>query len=356
MSLKWNLTKILLLIIFSIGLAHAKGGTGFLENAPSRYVVQDGDTLWEIACKFLHNPQDWQEIWHANPEIQNPNLIFPGDTIEFVTLEGKRKLHVKRGHSTQVLNKRTGVIKLHPRVRELPADKAIPTIPLNVIGPFLNESRVITSQQAQHCPRIVALDEDHIVVGAGDLFYVKGLAATNVEDIYMVFRPSKTYFNPKTKEKLGIEGRMLAKAQLDKPGNPARLVLRQSYQEVKVGDRITGMRKEAISPVFTPKAPKGNGKGQIISVFGGISQIGQYQVLVITGGQDQQREQGDVLAIYQIHKDLPARLSTNKSKEYRFPPLNIGTCVVFRVFDKVSYVLVMDATRPIYLLDEVGRT
>lgn len=355
MSLKWTVLKILGVFILCVNIAYAKG-RGFLETAPQSYTVQDGDTLWDIACKFLHNPEEWQEIWHANPDIENPNLIFPGDTIELVQLEGKHKLRVKRGHSTHTLNRKTGVIKLHPRVRELPAEKAIPTIPLHVIGPFLNESRVVTQQQADHCPRIVALDEDHVVVGAGDLFYVKGLRSTNTQDMFMVFRPSKTYFNPKTKERLGIEGHMLAKAQIEKPGNPARLVLRQSYEEVRIGDRITGTGKEIISPVFTPKAPKGKAKGQIISVFGGLNQIGQYQVLVITGGKDCEREQGDVLAIYQTRKDLPSRLTANKERHYRFPPLNIGTCVVFRVFDKVSYVLVMDAIRPIYLLDDVGRT
>lgn len=351
-----NVIVIIGLMALCLSGAYAREGKGFLESAPQTYRVQDGDTLWDIACKFLHNPEEWQDIWHANPDIENPNLIFPGDTIELVQLEGKRKLHVRRGHNTPSLNKRTGVIKLHPRVRELPADKAIPTIPLHVIGPFLNESRVVTQQQADHCPRVIALDEDHVVVGAGDLLYVKGLRATNTEDLFMVFRPTKTYFHPKTKEKLGIEGHMLAKAQIEKPGNPARMILRQSYEEVKIGDRITGTGKEVISPFFIPKAPKGKARGQIISVFGGLTQIGQYQVLVITGGKNEHREQGDVLAIYQTHKDLPSRLTVNKQRHYNFPPLNIGTCVVFRVFEKVSYVLVMDAIRPIYLLDEVGRT
>ncbi|MBS0287883.1 MAG: LysM peptidoglycan-binding domain-containing protein [Proteobacteria bacterium] len=357
MSLGWKIVKVIGLFFFCITLTYAKTGKhGLSESAPESYLVQEGDTLWDIACKFLNDPSEWQELWHANPEIQNPNLIFPGDTVELKLVDGKRKLQVRRGHSSQTLNKRTGVIKLHPRVRELPAEKAIPTIPLHIIGPFLNESRVVSQQQAEHCPRIIALDEDHIVVGTGDLFYVKGLSATNTEDLFVVFRPTKTYFDPKSKEKLGIEGHVLAKAQLDQAGEPARLVLRQSFEEVKIGDRITGTGKENISPYFVPKAPKGKPIGQIISVFGGLTQIGQYQVLVITGGKDRQREIGDVLGVYQTHKDLPLRLTANKDKRYHFPPLNIGTCVVFRVFDKVSYVLVMNAIRPIYLLDEVGRT
>ncbi len=357
MSLTWRAIKIIALFVFCLCAAQAKENQkGFLDTAPERYLVQDGDTLWDISRKFLHNPEEWQEIWHANPDIENPNLIFPGDTIALTYIEGKPRLSVSRGHTSPSLNKQTGVIKLHPRVRELPVDKAIPTIPLHVIGPFLNESRVVSQQQADHCPRIIALDEDHIVVGTGDLFYVNGLAATNTDDVYVVFRPTKTYFHPKTKEKLGIEGLVKAKAQIEKPGKTARMVVLQSFEEVKIGDRITGTGKQPVSPVFIPKAPKGKPKGYIISVFGGINQIGQYQVLVVTGGKDLEREPGDVLAIQQTHKDLPLRLVYDKEKRYHFPPLTIGTCVVFRVFDKVSYVLVMDAIRPIYLLDQVNRT
>jgi hypothetical protein len=352
---RWRLSiGILCLFAFvTLAVASEPHEKWLMKNAPESYVVQNGDTLWDIACKFLHDPWRWQDIWQANPEIQNPDLIFPGDRIVLRYVDGKPRLHVERGTSSRTVDKKTGVIKLHPRIRELPADKAIPTIPLHIIGPFLNESRVVTKTQADNCPRIIALDEDHLVIGTGDLFYVSRLKST-ANGIYDVFRPDKTYRDPKTKEFLGIEGLVLGKAQVERPGEPARLVLIKSFAEVRIGDRTIGTGKEEISPFFVPKLPSGRPKGQIISVFGGVNQIGQYQVLVITGGKDRGREAGDVLAINQIHKDLPSRLTFNSDRKYTFPPLKIGTCVVFRVFDKVSYVLVMNAIRPIYLLDEVG--
>ncbi len=355
--MSWGRSIIICLFVLcgSIARADEPHHKWLVKDAPESYVVQDGDNLWDIACKFLHDPWRWQEIWQANPDIENPDLIFPGDRLVLSYVDGNPRLHVVRGHSNRTLDRRTGVIKLHPRVRELPSDKAIPPIPLHVIGPFLNESRVVSPMQADRCPRIVALDEDHVVIGVGNYFYVRGMPTRDPDDVYVVFRPSKTYRDPKTQAEIGIEGHVLAKAQVETPGKMAILVITKSFEEVKLGDRVTGTSKEKINPMFVPKFPKGNAKGQIISVFGSITQIGQYQVIVLTGGKDRDRENGDVLSIYQTQKDLPSRLTAFTDKTYKFPPLNIGTCVVFRVFDKVSYALVMNAIRPIYLLDDVGR-
>lgn len=338
----------------SIAIANGNGRHEWIrDNAPSTYVVRHGDTLWDIANKFLRDPWRWKEIWHANPEIENPNLIYPGDHIVLSYVDGKPRLCVQKRAGWQRVSK-GGVIKLKPHARVLPADRAIPTIPLNVIGPFFNESRVVSAMQAKKCPRIVALDEDHLVVGTGDRIFVHGLPLRSYEQVYAVFRPEKTYRDPSSKAPLGVEGLILGKAQIEIPGKTSRFTILESFAEIKVGDQIISTRKEEFDPYFVPKYPIGRAKGQIISVFGGVNQIGQYQVLAITGGRNQKREVGDVLSIVQTHKDLPLRLN-ERAKDYKFPPSIVGTCVVFRVFDKVSYVLVMKATRPIYLLDEVRK-
>lgn len=324
-----------------------------VDNPPQEYIVREGDTLWDIACKYLHDPWHWPQLWEANPEIQNPNLIYPGDKIVLIYLNGQPRMSLHKRVHANVYHQ--GVVKLHPRIRVLPADRAIPTIPLTVIGPFLNESRVVTSTQADRCPQVIALDEDHILVGTGDRLYVKGLAMNPEDQYFTVFRPTQTYLDPRTKTPIGIEGLVLGKVQLEIPGHTARLIITKSFYEIKVNDRLMNTSEEELDPYFIPKYPKGPAKGQIISVFGGINQIGQYQVLVITGGKNEYREVGDVLDIFQTQKDLPSRLIANSHAPYRFPPFNIGRCVVFRVFDKVSYVLVMKAIRPIYLLDQVGR-
>lgn len=327
------------------------------ENAPKTYVVKKGDTLWDIACQYLEDPWRWKEIWRANSDIENPHLIYPGDRLSLRYVGGKPILSLERRvyphqRSTE---QRGGVVKLHPRMRVLPAEHAIPTIPLHVIEPFFNESRVVSPLQAKHCPKIVALEEDHLVVGTGDHIYVSGLSPRVTETIFTIFRADKEYIHPKTKELLGVEGLNLGKAQLVQFGHPARLRIMHSYAETIAGDQITSTAHDKIEPFFIPKYPTGNANGYIISVFDGLNQISQYQILVITGGKNQCRQVGDVLAIYQTQKDLPSKLSSEERPTYRFPPIHVGRCVVFRVFDKVSYVLVMNATRPIYLLDEVTR-
>jgi len=354
MTRKWYLGW---LFVIAFQVFAQPNATWVNENAPESYVVRPGDTLWEIACKFLRDPWDWQEVWRANPDIANPNLIYPGDRIFLHQIDGKPRLGItrKRRPETHITPYHRGTVVLHPQIRVLPADRAIPTIPLNAIEPFFNESRVVTDEQVKKCPKIVALDEDHLVVGRGDLMYVSGLSPNNPDTVFAVFRPGKTYLDPKTNAPLGIEGLVLGKAQLQLRGDPARFEMIRSFAEVRIGDQIIETAEEALDPYFVPKLPQGSGKGQIISVFGGVNQISQFQILVITGGTDRQREVGDVLDIYQTQKDIPMRVIFQSDKHLKYPPLKIGRCLVFRVFNKVSYVLVMKATRPIYLLDMVTR-
>lgn len=323
--------------------------------APWEYQVKEGDNLWEIASKFLHDPWKWKQIWHANPKIEDPHLIYPGDKLILSYLNGKPMLETERVHTAHLSNIAGGIIKLKPRMLKLPAERAIPTIPLEVIAPFLNDSRVITQAEVNCAPRVVALEEDHLVVGTGDYIYVSGLNEHVPDKFFTVFKVSKTYVDPKTKKSLGIEGLHLGKAQLEVGGDPARLSMISVNEAISVGDRITFMLKETIDPYFVPTLPQGLAKGQIISIFGGLSQMGQYQVVVITGGKDKQRTVGDVLGIYQYKKDTPKTLSFSRKKTLAFPGLRVGTLIVFRVFDQVSYGLVVDASRAIYLQDAVER-
>lgn len=325
-------------------------------NAPDSYIVQPGDTLWEISGKFLDSPWEWEAIWESNPELKNPHCIYPGDEIRLKIENGRPRLYRANSNvgNIEIVNRQTGVVKLKPRIRKSAADRAISAIPLHVIEPFFNPSRVVTTEQAQKCPRIVALDEDHLVVGEGDRMYVNGLPPNAHDEIFAIFRPEKIYQNARG-EFLGIEGLVLGKARIERPGKTTRMLITDSYAEIKAGDRLISTIHETLDPFFIPKLPRGNAKGQIISVFGGVTQIGQYQVLVVTGGRDCGRTSGDVLGIYQTHKDIPMRLRETVDKHVHFPPLKVGNCVVFRVFDKVSYVLVMNAVRPIYLLDAVAK-
>ena len=324
-----------------------------MPNAPSTYVVQPDDTLWDITCTFLKEPWRWDEVCCPDP-IDDPNLIYPGDKLHFSYEDGKPRIKVERGHSWIKVNKRTGEVKLSPRVRHLPADNPIPTIAINVIEPFFNKSRVVNKHQAHGSPCIIALDEDHIIVGVGDRIYVTGMSARIQDDVFTVFRPGKDYINPCNCEYLGIEGYVLGTAEREVIGDPSRWLITQSFAEIKVGDRLIATMDEKLDPYFVPRFPNLPAEGQIISVFDGINQIGQYQVIVLTGGKDKCREVGDMLGVFQVEKDLPTGFMLSFERKFDYPPMRVGDCLVFRVFDKVSYALVMDATRTIYLHDYVG--
>lgn len=340
--------------------------TWVTKDAPQTYVVKDGDTLWDIACIFLNDPWRWKQVWYSNPEIENPDLIYPGDKLTLRYLEGKPQIHVERGTSWRTVDKRTGIVKLRPRIRSLPSERPIPTIPMTVIGPFFNKSTVINANQASKSPCITGLGEDHIVVGTGDRIYVSGLSERIPDTVFSILRPGRKLIDPETKRCLGIEGLVLGKAERDVKGDGCdtmtRFVISESNAEIKAGDRLIGTLEEELDPNFMPKAPINLGEGQIISVFDGISQIGQYQIVVITGGEDMCREIGDVLAVNQIQKDIPSRYLFAAALKFRFaptqvvniPPTRVGTCVVFRVFETVSFALVMDATQTIYLHDDVA--
>lgn len=322
-------------------------------NAPQIYTVKPNDTLWDIAGHFLQEPWRWREIWQHNSQIEDPDLIYPGDLITLVK-DGDR-FYLQKAQATQIT--KDGVHRLEPNVRYLPADKAIETIAWHVISPFFSPSKVVSDFEAKHCPKIIAVDEDHLLVGVGDRIYAKGLGS-RPNSRFSIFRPTQDYRDPISGKFLGVEGLVLGQARVELSGNPTSLIIDKSYAEIKVGDRLIENETAHWDPYFTPKYPQGFVDGRIISVFGGVSQIGQYQVVVITGGLDAGRQVGDVLGVYQTQKDMPSRfnprLDKKRSKEYHFPPLTVGRAVVFRPFERVSYALVTNATRPIYLNDEVG--
>lgn len=324
------------------------------ENAPNEYIVKDSDTLWDIACIFLNDPWRWEEIWEENPNIENPNLIYPGDKLYLEYHEEQPKLCLTRQDSSRKYRQTAkGVVKLFPRVRTLPADKPIPTIPLNIIGPFFNQSQVISQQQVDCSPPIVALGEDHIVVGTGDYLYVSGLCVSDVDSVFTVYKPNKVYCDPCTHRVLGVEALVLGRAQIEAMGEPARLKMLNSYEEVQVGDKILQTPEETFNPYFVPRKPINDACGTILSVFGGISHIGMYQVITITGGCNIGRRVGDVLIIDVTNRDIPPRLTLEPCKDYAYPQLSIGVCLVFRVFEETSFALVMRARSDIELNDDV---
>ena len=313
-------------------------------NHPDRYVVVKGDTLWDISARFLRDPWLWPEVWYVNPQIENPHLIYPGDIISLVYVDGQPQLRLQRGGRP--------TIKLSPRVRAERIDQAIPTIPIDAIKQFLTRPLVVEKDELANAPYIVESADEHLITGAGDRIYVRGIDGEDYRS-YNVVRPGDAYVDPDTGEVLGYEALFLADAQVQRFGDPATLKVVRSEREAGIGDRLVPVLNEEIHTTFYPRAPEGSVDGRIISVVDGVSQIGQYAVVTINRGKREGLEPGHVLRVWQAGETIIDQVSARKNDKVTLPDEEAGLLLVFRSFDKVSFGLVMEATRPIHVLDKV---
>ena len=357
---------------------------------PTTYTVVKGDTLWEIAGRFLRYPWQWPEIWDVNKQIANPHWIYPGDQLALTYKDGRPILRLTRGRS----------VKLSPSVHEQTHDDHIPPIPLDAIHQFLSRPRVVTEQQIDHSAYVVGNQDEHLTSGLGGKIYVRGLPdeATNR---YSVFRTGNQYRDPDTHEILGYEALHIADVVINKFGDPATALITWSNREVLKRDRLMAQEADEF-PEFLPHAPDAPVDGRIISVIDGVSQIGQHSVVVINRGQAQGLAPGHVLGIFQSGKVIADQLGTEQAAKRRveelrraeaenpstvgrffdglandmrdgkhavdkalgepiggepmlveLPEERAGDLLIFRTFDSVSYGLVMDTQRPVHVLDKV---
>ncbi len=310
---------------------------------PDDYTVVKGDTLWDISARFLSKPWYWPEVWYANPQIKNPHLIYPGDVISLVYVNGRPQLRLRRG----------GTDKLSPQIRSEPLDTAIPTIPIDAIQQFLNHSRVVSQQELDAAPYLVESADEHLITGAGDRIYVRRITAPTPLH-YGVYQQGKPYRDPDTGEALGVEALYVGDATLQRFGDPSTLLLAHSTREAVIGDRLLPMDENEVQRNFMPHAPATAVKGRIISVVDGVTQIGQHQVVVLNRGTRDGMEVGHVLAIFQAGSTVADKVSGKRGDTVTLPDERAGILMVFRTFDRVSYALVMSATRPIHVLDKVS--
>lgn len=314
---------------------------------PEYYVVQKGDTLWDISALFLTDPWLWPEIWEVNPGIANPHLIYPGDTISLVYRDGKPVLRVARGSE-----RLEQVEKLHPTIRSsgLPGEP-IASIPMDAISPFLSRLRVVTKEELEAAPYLVSLGKEHLLGGAGFKVYARGIEAQDVPTSYLVYRPGKAYRNPDNPQDiLGYEALHVADATLERTGDPATLQLTQTSREVRGGDRLLMVAMDEIDPNLIPRVPATDLAGEIISVVDGVTQIGQHQIVVLNIGTRDGAEPGHVLAVHQRGQKV-RDVYGNRQEDVTLPDERAGAVLVFRSFDRVSYALVMSAARAMHVGD-----
>lgn len=322
------------------------------EDHPQQYVVVKGDTLWDISARFLRDPWMWPEVWDSNPQIENPHLIYPGDILILAYKDGRPVIQVQRG-GVIISTTPRGIPeqRLSPQVRVEGLDRAIPTIPIDAIRPFLTRPRVVTAKELEAAPYIISSVDKHLIAGPGHRVYVRGLTDADLTD-YVVVRPGVTYRNPNNPDDiLGYEAIHVGDVRLKEFADVSTLQITTATREVMNGDRLLPANDAAADVSFLPRAPKDKVRGQIIAVPGGVSLIGQYQVVALNLGQREGMEPGHVLAIYQAGEMVRDRMRDNEL--VKMPDEHAGTLMVFRTFERISYGLVMKATRTMHVKDIV---
>lgn len=329
---------------------------------PETYVVQRGDTLWDIAAKFLRDPWNWPEIWQINPQIENPHLIYPGDTLTLVYNDNGRPAVTVTERGPVVSG--GGVERLSPRVRELPLESAVPAIPYAQVQAFLSRSVVLEKKELAHLPYVVA-NRNGLVASAGQDFYARHASAAK-GSVYNVVHLGNKLVDPDDNAVLGYEGIYVGQGRVNRAGDPATLRLLDSTREALIGDYLLP-EQDVERMNFIPHPPAKDVVGQIIAVMDGVALAGQYEVVVLNRGAKHGLDAGTALRVYQTGKVVRDDGGGKGSgqggkngiehgtfgKKVRLPDEPVGTMMVFRTFDRMSYALIMEATGDISVLDTV---
>ncbi|NOU41471.1 MAG: LysM peptidoglycan-binding domain-containing protein [Methylotenera sp.] len=358
-------------------------------NHPDRHVVVKGDTLWGISGKFLKDPWLWPKVWQLNrAQIKNPHLIYPGDVVFLDMSSGKPELKLLRE-----------TITLQPGAVIEPLEKtAISTIPLNVIAPFLSQPLIIEKDQLAESPRIIAGQDNRVVLSPGTRVYINKIEEGDGLN-WFVYRPGNDLVDPDSKEVLGVEATYLGDARVTKYGEPASADITKAKEEIFTKDRLVPSGDEVIAN-FVPHAPDTEITGRIIKIYGGVAEAGPQSIVSISRGSADGIEVGHVLAIsrygrvikdpepqkesdeqkqakanakpklkelnFDVSRDADGKPVVNFEKKsentsglvlepgmIKLPDERVGLLMVFRVFDRVSYGLIMQASEPVNTLDTV---
>ncbi len=370
------------------------------ENAPDRYVVVKGDTLWDISGKFLKTPWRWPEIWQLNKDtIKNPHWIYPGDIVVLDRSGAQPRLRLIKGDAHGL-----ATVKLSPGVREERIESgAIPTIPISAIHAFLSQPRVVSAGALDGAPFILGSNDERVIYAKGDDAFATGGPAGVTR--WNILRPGKALKDPETGEVLGYEVEYVGDARTVSPGAPQKIRITRTAQEALAKDKLLPA-VDSDTFEYVPRAPESSVSGRIISAYGGVSDTGRYQTVVLNRGSDHGLAPGHVLAIYHTGntvklsraelekmtwlasrntsvpeggawlysdvrclKDSDSKLTydqtadlkamtrvgclENDESKVKLPDARSGLVMVYRVYDKVSYALVMESDGPVFLLDTV---
>jgi len=335
----FSLCLVLLSVLFS-GMVHA--ALELNDDVPETYIVKKGDTLWGISGMYLQEPWLWPELWDVNPQIDNPHLIYPGDELYLVWVDGQPRLRLRRGRD----------VKLQPNMRVSPLDLAIPVIPLDEIGAFLLRHRILGAEELNNSAYVVSGDQAHLISAPGDLVYGRGPFPEG-ERAYGIYRPGDTYRDPFTEELLGYQAQDIGNAKLLSSNEDpvTTLQINRVTEEVREADRLLPMEERVLDATFQPRAPDAEiENGYMIAVDGGVTQIGTTDIVVLNKGIRDGLEVGHVLAIYQAGALVFDKVA---EENVRLPDTRAGLALVFETFEKASYAIVLKSNRVLKVLDKV---
>ncbi len=371
----------LILIAMVIGTAIAQD-VSVRSDHPDEYVVVKGDTLWDISGKFLEQPWQWPAIWHSNPQIENPHLIYPGDHISLIYVDGKPQL---------VINDDKTTVRMSPGAHPLQRD-AIQPVEWDAIKQFVTNARVLLPGTFSDLPYVVANENERVMATVKDLTYVRGIDG-RVGEEFAIVRLRHIYYDDngvvkrarhhryrehlsgnseypddiwnatlswrrKNPEVLGYEFWDIAVARLVKGGDPATLKIQGGQTEVKAGDFVLPIDDYKYDAQLIPHTPRPVPDGmEVIALTQNTYGSGHYQIITINVGQNQGVEAGHVFSAFRPGKRVQDQVKyptgswaankTLKGDKVTLPDGFSAHVLVFRVFDEVSYAMIMDGDRPV---------
>ena len=329
---------------------------------PQTYIVQEGDTLWDISTVFLRDPWFWPEIWLKNAQIENPHLIYPGDTLAIIYIGGERRVQVSsRGTEGSIVTTSTPsetsnglqVVKINPRVRSKPIDATIPAIPIESIRHLLERPMIIDKDTLDESAYVLSSLDNHLINSSNDKLYVRKLDTTSGTGRYNIYRPNRALYDPITRELLGYQALYVGESKLLKPGDPASVRVISSEREILRDDRVMPVDHHDFERDFYPKPPSTDVHGEIVALLDAISKTGAFQTIAINLGNRDGVENGNVLRILRNGDVIPDKREKDPKFLVRLPDEQIGVAMVIRSFEKMSYALIMEANMPISIKDYV---
>jgi hypothetical protein len=330
----------------------ADAGSNIKPSAPRSYVVKRGDTLWGLANMFLRDPYLWPEIWYVNPQVRNPHLIYPGDTLQLAQgSDGRTALQLTRGSAA----------RLQPLLRSTPisGDGPIATIPYDVIRAFLLRPGIVSSSDVKRAPYVYAIRDGHLLAGANNDVYVKKLTATTGER-FNVMHVDAPLRDPDGGGELGYMTIFAGTAQVSRAGNPATANIADSAREVVRGDILVSETAPDMRSLV-PHAPSAKVDGHVIGVVNGVQLVGQYQVVALNRGTNHGVDSGTVLRVREADQRVADGCASIEGKStcrhWRGTPVpseSSGSLLVFKTYDRMSYALVVQEFSPIRVGDRIG--